>query len=207
MKITVKNLSNERVKDLEVPDSVFEYPYNEHLIHVVVEAIRAAQRAGTHKTKGRAEVSGGGKKPWRQKGTGRARVGSIRSPLWRTGGTVHGPKPRNYEKKVTAREKRNALKSALSRALAEDRMVVLDSLELDSHRTKDFAGRLGGLGIDGKVLLVDERDNRNLELASRNIPATKTVDALGVNVYDVVARPYVVFSEPALTRLLEVLDR
>ncbi len=207
MKITVKNLSNERVKDLEVPESVFEYPYNEHLIHVVVEAIRAAQRAGTHKTKGRAEVSGGGKKPWRQKGTGRARVGSIRSPLWRTGGTVHGPKPRNYEKKVTAREKRNALKSALSRALAEDRMVVLDSLELDSHRTKDFAGRLGGLGIDGKVLLVDERDNRNLELASRNIPATKTVDALGVNVYDVVARPYVVFSEPALTRLLEVLDR
>lgn len=207
MKITVKNLSNERVKDLEVPDSVFEYPYNEHLIHVVVEAIRAAQRAGTHKTKGRAEVSGGGRKPWRQKGTGRARVGSIRSPLWRTGGTVHGPKPRSYEKRVTAREKRNALKSALSRALAEDRMLVLDSLELDSHRTNEFVGRLGGLGVDGKVLLVDERENRNLELASRNLPATKTVDALGVNVYDVVDRPWVVFSEPALTRLLEVLDR
>jgi large subunit ribosomal protein L4 len=207
MKIKVKNLSNEEVKELEVPESVFEYPYNEHLIHVVVEAIRAAQRAGTHKTKGRSEVRGGGKKPWRQKGTGRARVGSIRSPLWRTGGTVHGPQPRSYEKKVTAREKRNALKSALSRALAEDRMLVLDSLELDSHRTKDFAGRLGGLGVDGKVLLVDEQGNRNLELASRNIPATKTVDALGVNVYDVVDRPYVVFSEPALTRLLEVLDR
>lgn len=207
MKITVKNLSNEAVRELEVPESVFEYPYNEHLVHVVVEAIRAAQRAGTHKTKGRSEVRGGGKKPWRQKGTGRARVGSIRSPLWRTGGTVHGPQPRSYEKKVTAREKRNALKAALSRALAEDRMLVLDSLELDNHRTKEFAGRLGGLGVDGKVLLVDDQGNRNLELASRNIPTTKTVDALGVNVYDVVDRPYVVFSEPALTRLLEVLDR
>jgi large subunit ribosomal protein L4 len=207
MKITVKNLSNEKVRELEVPESVFEYPYNEHLVHVVVEAIRAAQRAGTHKTKGRSDVRGGGKKPWRQKGTGRARVGSIRSPLWRTGGTVHGPQPRSYEKKVTAREKKNALKSVLARALAEDRMLVIDSLELDSHRTQDFAGRLGGLGVDGKVLLVDEQGNRNLELASRNIPTTKTVDALGVNVYDVVDRPYVVFSEPALTRLLEVLDR
>lgn len=207
MKITVKNLSNERVKDLEVPESVFDYPYNAHLIHLVVEALRAAQRQGTHKTKGRSEVRGGGKKPWRQKGTGRARVGSIRSPLWRTGGTVHGPQPRSYEKKVTAREKRNALKSALSRAFAEDRVLVLDSLELDSHRTKDLAGRLGGLGVDGKVLLVDQRDNRNLELAARNIPTTKTVDAMGVNVYDVVDRPYVVFSEPALERLVEVLDR
>jgi large subunit ribosomal protein L4 len=207
MKITVKNLSNEKVRELEVPESVFEYPYNEHLVHVVVEAIRAAQRAGTHKTKGRSDVRGGGKKPWRQKGTGRARVGSIRSPLWRTGGTVHGPQPRSYEKKVTAREKKNALKSVLARALAEDRMLVIDSLELDSHRTQDFAGRLGGLGVDGKVLLVDEQGNRNLELASRNIPTTKTVDALGVNVYDVVDRPYVVFSEPALTRLLEVLAR
>jgi large subunit ribosomal protein L4 len=207
MKITVKNLSNEKLRELEVPESVFEYPYNEHLVHVVVEAIRAAQRAGTHKTKGRSDVRGGGKKPWRQKGTGRARVGSIRSPLWRTGGTVHGPQPRSYEKKVTAREKKNALKSVLARALAEDRMLVIDSLELDSHRTQDFAGRLGGLGVDGKVLLVDEQGNRNLELACRNIPTTKTVDALGVNVYDVVDRPYVVFSEPALTRLLEVLDR
>jgi large subunit ribosomal protein L4 len=172
MKITVKNLSNEKVRELEVPESVFEYPYNEHLVHVVVEAIRAAQRAGTHKTKGRSDVRGGGKKPWRQKGTGRARVGSIRSPLWRTGGTVHGPQPRSYEKKVTAREKKNALKSVLARALAEDRMLVSDSLELDSHRTQDFAGRLGGLGVDGKVLLVDEQGNRNLELASRNIPTT-----------------------------------
>jgi large subunit ribosomal protein L4 len=207
MKITVKNLSNERVKDLEVPESVFDYPYNEHLIHLVVEAIRASQHRGTHKTKNRKDVSGGGKKPWRQKGTGRARAGSNRSPLWRTGGTVHGPQPRSYDKNVTAREKRNALKSALSRALAEERIVVLESLELGSHKTQDLAGRLDGLGVAGKTLLVDQHDNRDLELAARNNPTLKTVDALGVNVYDVVDRPFVVFSEPALTRLVEVLDR
>jgi len=207
MKITVKNLSNERVKDLEVPESVFDYPYNEHLIHLVVEAIRASQHRGTHKTKNRKDVSGGGKKPWRQKGTGRARAGSTRSPLWRSGGIVHGPQPRSYDKNVTAREKRNALKSALSRALAEERIVVLESLELGSHKTKDLAGRLDGLGVAGKALLVDRHDNGDLALAARNNPTLKTVDALGVNVYDVVDRPWVVFSEPALARLLEVLDR
>lgn len=207
MKIEVKNFSNQPVRELEVPESVFGYPYNEHLIHLVVEAIRAARRRGTHKTKNRKEVSGGGKKPWRQKGTGRARVGSNRSPLWRTGGIVHGPQPRSHEKNVTAREKRNALKSALSRALAEERILVLESFELEDHKTQRLASRLGGLGIAGKALLVDRHGNRNLELAARNNPVVKTVDALGVNVYDVVDRPWVVFSEQALTRLVEVLER
>jgi len=207
MKVTVKNLSNKPVRDLDVPDEVFAYPYNEHLIHLVVEAIRAAQRRGTHKVKNRTEVSGGGKKPWRQKGTGRARAGSNRSPLWRTGGTVHGPRPRSYEKKVTGREKKNALKSALSRALAEERIVVLESWDLEDHKTQKLATHLGGLGVAGKALLVDRHGNRNLELAARNNPAVKTVDALGVNVYDVVDRPWVVFSEQALTRLVEVLER
>jgi large subunit ribosomal protein L4 len=207
MKVTIKNLSNKPVRDLDVPDEVFAYPYNEHLIHLVVEAIRAAQRRGTHKTKNRKDVSGGGKKPWRQKGTGRARVGSNRSPLWRTGGTVHGPQPRSYEKKVTAREKKNALKSALSRALAEERIVVLETWDLEDHKTQKLTAHLGGLGVAGKALLVDRHGNRNLELAARNNPAVKTVDALGVNVYDVVDRPWVVFSEQALTRLVEVLER
>ncbi|HSL82241.1 MAG TPA: 50S ribosomal protein L4 [Thermoanaerobaculia bacterium] len=207
MKVTVKNLSNKPLRDLDVPDEVFAYPYNEHLIHLVVEAIRAAQRRGTHKVKNRNEVSGGGKKPWRQKGTGRARVGSNRSPLWRTGGTVHGPQPRSYEKKVTAREKKNALKAALSRALAEERIVVLESWDLEDHKTQKLTAHLGGLGVAGKALLVDRHGNRNLELAARNNPAVKTVDALGVNVYDVVDRPWVVFSEQALTRLVEVLER
>jgi len=169
--------------------------------------VRAAARRGTHKAKNRADVSGGGKKPWRQKGTGRARSGSTRSPLWRSGGTVHGPQPRSYDKKMTAREKKNALKSALSRKLAEEGIVVIDSLDLEGHKTRQLAGHLGGLGIDGKALLVDRHDNRNLELSARNNPKLKTVDALGVNVYDVVDRPFVVFSEQALTRLVEVLAR
>jgi len=207
MKIAVKNLSNKPVRDLEVPESVFGYPYNEHLIHLVVEAIRAAQRSGTHKTKNRKDVSGGGKKPWRQKGTGRARVGSNRSPLWRTGGTVHGPQPRSYEKSVTAREKKNALKSALSRALAEERLLVLETLDLEDHKTRKLTAHLGELGVTGKALLVDRHGNQNLQLAARNNPAVKTVDALGVNVYDVVDRPWVVFSEQAIARLVEVLER
>ena len=207
MKIKVKNLANEQVKELDVPESVFGYPYNEHLIHLAVEAVRSARRSGTHKTKTRTEVRGGGRKPWRQKGTGRARVGSIRSPLWRSGGVVHGPAPRSHEKGVSPREKRNALKSALSRALSEERLLVLESLELDSHKTRELASRLGGLGIAGKALLVDEQGNRNLDLAARNNPRVKTVDALGVNVYDVVDRPHVVFSEQALNRLVEVLER
>jgi len=207
MKITVKNLANEPVKELDLPESVFGYPYNEHLIHVAVEAVRAAQRAGTHKTKTRSAVSGGGRKPWRQKGTGRARVGSTRSPIWRSGGTTHGPQPRSYEKGVTPREKRNALKSALSRALVEERILVLDSLALPSHKTRDLAAGFAGLGVEGKALVVDERGNENLVLAARNNPKLKAVDALAVNVYDVVDRPHVVFSEQALSRLLEVLER
>lgn len=207
MKITVKNLANERVKELEVPESVFGYPYNEHLIHLAVEAVRAGQRAGTHKAKNRKEVRGGGRKPWRQKGTGRARAGSIRSPLWRSGGAAHGPRPRTHDKGMTPREKRSALKSALSRALDQERILVLDNLELESHKTQQLEQRFGGLGLSGKALVVDERGNRNLELAARNNPKLKTVDVMAVNVYDVVGRPHLVFSEQALSRLVEVLER
>lgn len=207
MKIKVKNLSNEEVKEIELPEAVFDYPYKEHLIHLAVEAVRAAQRAGTHKTKTRDEVRGSGRKLWRQKGTGRARVGSIRTPLWRKGGTVHGPQPRDYTKRMGAGEKRAALKSALSRKLAEGEILVVESLALDSHKTAELAKSIGNLGLEGKVLLVDRHDNQNLTMASRNNPRLKTVDALGVNVYDVVARPHVVFSEDALNQLVEVLGR
>ncbi|HVF62090.1 MAG TPA: 50S ribosomal protein L4 [Thermoanaerobaculia bacterium] len=207
MKTWVKNFANEQVREVELPDSVFSYPYNEHLIHEAVQAVLAARRRGTHKTKTRSEVSGSGRKLWKQKGTGRARTGDIRNPKWRKGGTVHGPVPRSYEKDLSVREKKNALKSALSRKLAEDRILVLDSLELDGHKTKDLVRSLSGLGIDGKALVVDSRDNQNLQLAARNNRALKTVDALGVNVYDVVARGYVVLSADALGRLVEVLDK
>jgi large subunit ribosomal protein L4 len=207
MKITVKNLNNERVKELDLPESVFAYPYKEHLVHLAVEAIRAAGRAGTHKTKTRAEVSGAGKKLWRQKGTGRARMGSLRSPLWRKGGTVHGPQPRDYTTHMSIRDKKNALKSVLAKRLAEERIVVVDSFQLGSYKTKDLANQLGNLGIAGKALVVDQHDNLNLQRAARNNPSLKTVDALGVNVYDVVGRPFLVLSENALVRLVEVLDR
>ncbi|HEX5758873.1 MAG TPA: 50S ribosomal protein L4 [Thermoanaerobaculia bacterium] len=207
MKIWVKNFANEQVREVEVPESVFSYPYNEHLIHEAVQAVLAARRRGTHKTKTRSEVSGSGRKLWRQKGTGRARTGDLRNPKWRKGGTVHGPVPRSYEKDLSVREKKNALKSALSRKLAEERILVLDSLELDGHKTKDLARRLTDLGIDGKALVVDTRDNQNLLLAARNNRALKAVDALAVNVYDVVARGHLVLSADALGRLVEVLER
>jgi large subunit ribosomal protein L4 len=207
MKITVKNLANEDVKDIELPSQVFEYPYKEHLIHLAVKAYQAGLRRGTHKTKTRSDVKGTGRKLWRQKGTGRARVGQIRSPLWRTGGIAHGPQPRSYAMKLSVREKKNALKSALSRKLADEAILVVESLELESEKTAALAASLAGLGIDSKVLLVDSRSNNNLELAARNNPRVKTVDALAVNVYDVVDRDRIVLSEAALGKLVEVLSR
>ncbi|MEM1178850.1 MAG: 50S ribosomal protein L4 [Acidobacteriota bacterium] len=207
MKIKVKSLKGDDVRDIEVREELFAYPYKEHLIHNVVKSILAARRAGTHKTKVRSEVAGSGKKLWRQKGTGRARVGSIRTPLWRTGGTVHGPQPRSYQDKVSVREKKNALKSALSRKLAEEKLIVIDQIELDSHKTKAFVSTLEGLGIDSKALVVDSRDNRNLMLAARNNPKVKAIDALGINVYEIVAREHLVLSEAALGRLVEVLSK
>ncbi len=206
-KVAIRSLDNEAVGSLDLPEEVFTYPYNEHLIHLAVVSVRAAQRAGTHSVKGRHQVRGGGAKPYRQKGTGRARAGSIRSPLRRGGGVVHGPRPRSHSNRLSRNEKRNALKSALSRKLAEERIMVVDSLDLDSHKTGAFAARLQGLGIDEKTLIVDDHGNRNLILASRNHPQLKTVDALGVNVYDVVDRGYVLFSETAIGRLSAVLQK
>jgi large subunit ribosomal protein L4 len=207
MKIAVKNFDNKQVREIEVPDAVFAYPYKEHLIHEAVQAYLAGRRAGTHKVKTRAEVSGSGKKLWRQKGTGRARTGDIRNPKWRHGGIVHGPVPHSHEKHLSVREKKNALKSALSQKATEARIVVLENLDLENHRTRELVQRLGGLGIEGKTLLVDSLDNHNLSLASRNVSSLKAVDALAVNVYDVVDRPFLVLSEGALNRLVEVLAK
>ena len=205
--LAVRNLDNEAVGQVDLPEEVFGYPYKEHLIHLAVVALRAARRAGTHKVKGRHEVRGSGAKPHRQKGTGRARAGSRRSPIRRGGGVVHGPRPRSHRNGLSRNEKRNALKSALSRKLLEERIVVIDSFELDSHKTGALAARLEGLGIEGKLLIVDDRGNRNLMLASRNHPRLKAVDAMGVDVYDVVDRGYLLFSENAIGRLAAVLKR
>jgi large subunit ribosomal protein L4 len=205
MKIAVKNFDNKQLREIDLPESVFGYPYNEHLIHEAVLAYLAGLQRGTHKVKTRAEVSGSGKKLWRQKGTGRARTGDIRNPKWRGGGTVHGPVPHSHAKHLSVREKKNALRSALSRKAADNQIVVLESLDLANHRTRELLQRLGGLGIDGKALLVDSIENHNLTLAARNDPKLKTVDALAVNVYDVVDRGFLIVSEGALNRLVEVL--
>ncbi len=207
MKISVKNLGNKVLREIEVPEEIFGYPYKEHLIHTAVRAYLAARRRGTHKTKTRNEVSGAGKKLWRQKGTGRARVGSLRTPLWRKGGTVHGPKPRTYVMGLTKNEKKNALKSALSQKLASNQLVVMEDLAISSPKTKAFVQTLAGLGVETKALLVDSQENLNLLLASRNNPRLKTVDALAVNVYDVVDRHFLVLTEAALNTLLEVLKK
>jgi large subunit ribosomal protein L4 len=207
MKIAVKNFDNKTVREIELPETVAAYPYREHLIHTVIQAYLAGHRAGTHKTKVRSEVSGSGKKLWKQKGTGRARMGSVRSPIWRHGGTVHGPVPRDYSKSVSVREKKNALRSALSRKLRDSQVLVLESLAVPTPKTKELATLLAKLGADGKVLIVDRQDNENLALASRNNPRLKAVDARAVNVYDVVDRGWLVVSEEALGALVEVLSR
>jgi large subunit ribosomal protein L4 len=175
-------------------------------VYEVVKAYQAGLRRGTHATKTRAMVSGGGKKPWKQKGSGRARHGSTRSPLWRHGGTVFGPQPRSYALKVNIKAKKNALRSVLSSRFSEGRLWVLESLEVESFRTKDMIGRLGTLGLAGKkVLFVDSFDNLNLMLATRNRRELGASDALHVNVYQVLGAHQVVFSQRALAQLAEVL--
>jgi len=204
-KIPVWNWKKEQVGEVALPESVFAYPYRKHLVWEVVKAYLAGQRAGTHKTKVRSEVSGSGKKPFRQKGTGRARQGGGRPPIHRHGGTVHGPVPRSYAQDVSVGEKKNALKSVLSRRAAEERIVVLERLDLGSHRTKELRDAVGALGIEGKALFVDSRDNANLMLASRNVRSWKIVDPLAVNAHDVLAHSTLVMTKQALARVVQNL--
>lgn len=208
MKLPVRNWENDVVGEVEVPDEIFSYPPRPHLVWEVVKAYLAGLRRGTHATKTRGMVSGGGKKPWRQKGTGRARHGSIRSPLWRHGGTVFGPQPRDYTLKVNIKAKKNALKSVLSERLAQGRLHVLADLAVPSPKTKDMVARLSKLGLAGeKVLFVDSYDNLNLLLATRNRPELATEDASHVHVFEVLNAKHVVFSQKALLALTEVLAR
>ncbi|HWS71213.1 MAG TPA: 50S ribosomal protein L4 [Thermoanaerobaculia bacterium] len=203
--IDIKDWNNKTVGSFDLPESIFGYPYKEHLIHEAVRNYLASLRQGTHKTKTRSEVSGSGKKPFRQKGTGRARQGGSRPPIHRHGGTVFGPVPRDYSYKMNAKEKKNALKSALSRRVKEGHLVLLNNLAIDEAKTKALAEKVSQMGIEGKALIVDTMENTNLVLASRNNPKLRLVDALNVNVYDVVNSPYIVLSQDALQRLTEAL--
>ena len=207
MKVEVKNWDNEVVGSIDLPDEVFAREVNQHLVWEVVRAYLASRRRGTHKAKNRSEVKGTRAKPWKQKHTGRARAGTRQSPLWRKGGVAHGPRPRSYVQKVNKKARKAALRGVLSQRLAEGRLIVLGSLELEAPKTKDFLKRLDSLGVSGeKVLLVDGLENLNLHLASRNRPDVKMLDAGSLNTYEVLNHRWIVASEPSVRSLAEVLS-
>src|SRR5213594_4045370 len=203
--IDIHNLSGVKVGTLELADEVFG-AVNEDLLWEAVKHYRAAQRAGTHATKNRKLVSGSGRKLWRQKGTGRARVGSIRSPLWRHGGTVHGPEPRDYSYALPKKMLLGALRSALSSKLAEQKLKVVDAWTLDTHKTKSLVETLEKLNRTKSALLVAHGENRNLELASRNIDGVKLAAPSVLQPYDVLKHDLLVLSKDAVTRLSHTLD-
>jgi large subunit ribosomal protein L4 len=193
------------VTNLVLHPEVFGVQVNEHLLYEAVKQYRANARSGTHATKNRALVSGSGKKPWRQKGTGRARVGSTRTPLWRHGGTVFGPQPRDYSYAMPKKARASALRSALSQRVKEGAMKVVDHFDLAEPKTRDLIAILGKLEVAGKTLLVDHRPADNLVLSGRNIPGLKVVDPTQVNVYDVLDCRNLLVTQEALTKLEERL--
>jgi len=190
--------------EVEVREEVFSYPVKEHLLYESVVNYMANKRRGTASTKTRGEVSGGGRKPWRQKGTGRARAGSIRSPLWRKGGTVFGPKPRDYSYRLPKKERRNALKSALALKFSEDRLLIFESLDFASPKTKEAAKLLNELKLDS-ALVVENHQNRNLFLSLRNLPRVKAIDQSQLSPYDILNHDWLVFTKKSFESLLERL--
>lgn len=204
-KISVKNLNGEKVKDLTLTDSVWNIEVNTDSLKKMIRLQLDASRQGTRKTKNRSEVSGGGRKPWRQKGTGRARQGSIRATQWRGGGIPMGVGPRDYTFKINKKERVLALKSALSSKVQEKALVVVDSFNMESTKTKDAIKMLEGLKLDNKILFVTSDDAENLYLAVRNLPNVLVIYADEVNCYDLVNADVVVMDEAAIKKLEEVL--
>lgn len=203
-KVAVYNISGAQVGEIELSDSVFGIEPNKHVLHDAVVMQLASMRQGTHKVKGRSEVRGGGRKPWKQKGTGRARQGSIRSPQWVGGGTVFGPTPRSYAFKLPKKVRRLAIKSALSSKVLAEQIIVIDSLALNTPKTKEFAAVLNNLKVDRKALVVLPEYNDNVALSARNIPSVKLVAADGVNVYDVLRHEKLIITKDAVQKVEEV---
>jgi large subunit ribosomal protein L4 len=203
-KLQVFDRTGQPAAEVELPESVFAYPEKGHLIYEAVINYRANRRQGTAATKTRRDVSGGGKKPWRQKGTGRARAGSTRSPLWRKGGTVFGPQPRDYSYELPKKARRNALRSVLARKFADSLVLVLSELELKEPKTKEALALLKSFHLDS-ALFVDSHENTNLFLAVRNLPRAKAVDVRTLNVYDALNYKWLVFSQRALESAMERL--
>ena len=204
--VDVVNLDGKKVGQVELADAIFGAKVNRHLLHEASRWYLRGLRRGTHKVKEKSEVSGAGRKLWRQKGTGRARVGSIRSPLWRHGGTVHGPRPRDYSYALPKKILLGALRSALSAKLAEQKLTVVDAWSLETHKTKALASALEKLNRTKSALLVDHGENRNLELASRNLDGVKLAAPNVLQPYDVLRHDLLVLSKDAVARLSHTLD-
>ena len=200
--IDIHDLAGKKVGTLDLADEIFG-AVNEDLLWEAVKHYRAGQRAGTHKTKGRWEVSGSGKKLWKQKGTGRARIGSIRSPLWRHGYTVHGPQPRSYDYTFPKKKLLGALRSALAAKLADGKLIVVNAFDVKEAKTKDFRKALNALKVDATVLIVEEakHENKNLELSARNIAGLELMRGNEVHPYHLLRYNHVIFSHPAIEKL------
>jgi len=203
--VKVRNLKNEEVGEVELSDAVFGAPLNEALIHAAVRNYMANARQGTSATKTRGDVSGSGRKLWKQKGTGRARIASIRSPLWKGGGNVHGPQPRDWSYNMPKKMRQGALRSALSERVREGRVTLVDGWTLDKPKTKDFVASLKELGHEGKTLIVDSLDNENLLLSTRNVQSTKVVNSFALNIYDLLYHEKLIISEAAVKELEQLL--
>lgn len=210
--VKVRNLSNKEVGDIVLSDAVFGVDLNEALIHSAVMNFQANGRQGTSATKTRGNVSGSGRKLWKQKGTGRARIASLRSPLWKGGGNVHGPQPRDWSYQMPKKMRRGALRSALSERLREGNLIVIDGFEFKNPKTSDFLGAIKTLGLlenskkPAKTLIVDSLDNANLILSSRNVQKTKVTNSFGLNIYDIIYHEKLLISKAAIEELNALLD-
>ena len=204
-KVAVYNIDRQQVGDIELNDNVFGVEVNGGLLHQAVVMQLASQRLGTHATKTRAFVRGGGRKPWKQKGTGRARSGSRRSPLWVGGGTVFGPHPRSYAFSMPRKQRRLAIKCALSDKVQEDSLVVLDALDFEAPKTKQVVKLLQTFEIDNKALIITAEEAENVERSSRNIPGVKAINTTGLNVYDILNHDKLFVTKDAVARIEEVL--
>ncbi len=209
--VKVRNLKNKEVGEVTLSDAVFGVELNESLIHAAVMNYQANGRQGTSATKTRGNVSGSGKKLWKQKGTGRARIASLRSPLWKGGGNVHGPQPRDWSYQMPKKMRRGALRSALSERLREGNLIIVDEVGFKNPKTKEFLAALAALGLvengkNAKTLIVDSLDNANLVLSSRNVQKTKVTNSFGLNIYDIIYHEKLVISQAALVELTNLLD-
>jgi large subunit ribosomal protein L4 len=205
--VDVVDLNNQKVGQLDLADEVFGAEVNESLLYEAVRQYQAGLRAGTHKTKVRSEVAGSGKKLWKQKGTGRARMGSVRSPIWRHGGTVHGPQPRDYSYKLPKKMLLGALRSALSAKVRDGELKVVQAFNFADHKTKNAMGALGKLDAGRTVLVVDNGDNRNLSLGVRNLKGVTLLPTREVNPYHLLGHKTVLVSEAAARKFSEALAK